>query len=239
MLNGLVYLDPDFALPTTKLGNPVTITASRYATPLPAMILRRVIEIKHARLGVGATTKITQIRFGQEGSNLAGEHREGQLAALQLRCRADKMESPLASSVYQLVKTFRRQEAIKPSKKIIADLSAGDKRQQYLLPSLPKFQYALQCLRAARMKHIQRQISRNVRLYQPVGRIRPSPQKLDPRSRGRDQRVSEIDRGMSAHKNKFRTTSPGIYGGFGHVQTLMPKLSFDKLLPLIQIVTVK
>jgi hypothetical protein len=118
---------PDFTLPPTKLGNPVTIAASRYATPLPAMILRRVIEIKHARLGVGTTTKIAQIRFGQEESNVAGKHREGQFAALQLRCRADQMESPVASSVYHLVKALRGQEAIKPSKKIIADLSAGDK----------------------------------------------------------------------------------------------------------------
>src|ERR1700693_1910964 len=83
---------PDFTLPTTKLGNPVTITASRYATPLPAMILRRVIEIEHARLGVGATTKTVQIRLGQEDSNLVGENREGQFAAVQLRWRAAKME---------------------------------------------------------------------------------------------------------------------------------------------------
>jgi hypothetical protein len=99
------------------------------------------------------------------------------------------MESPLASSVYHLVKTLRRQEAIKPSKKIIADHSTGNKRRQYLLPSLAKFQYALQCLRAASMKHIQRRISRDVRIYQPVGRIRPSPQKLDPGSGGRHGRV--------------------------------------------------
>ena len=66
---------PDFTLPTTKPGNPVMITASRYATPLPAMILRRVIEIEHARFCVGATTKIAQIRLGQEDSNLVGEHR--------------------------------------------------------------------------------------------------------------------------------------------------------------------
>jgi len=68
---------PDCTLPTTELGNPVTITASRYAAPLAAMILRRIIEIEHARLGVGATTKITQIRLDQEDSNLVGENREG------------------------------------------------------------------------------------------------------------------------------------------------------------------
>src|SRR5258708_31449065 len=109
---------PDFTLPTTKLGNPVTITASRYATPLPAMILRRVIEIEHARLGVGATTKIAQIRLGQEDSNLVGENREGQFAALQLRFRADKMESPLPSSVYHLLKTVPHQHPFTPCEKL-------------------------------------------------------------------------------------------------------------------------
>src|SRR5258707_4521057 len=89
------------------------------------------------------------------------------------------------------------------------------------------------------MKHIERGISRDVRLYEPVGHIRPSPQKLDPRSREREQRVSEIDRGMSAHKNKFRTTCPGIFGGVRHTGTVMSKLSFDKLLPLAQRVMVK
>jgi hypothetical protein len=63
------------------------------------MILRRVIEIERARLGVGATTKVAQVRFGQEDSNLVSENREGQFAALQLRRRADEMESPLAGSV--------------------------------------------------------------------------------------------------------------------------------------------
>jgi hypothetical protein len=43
---------PDRTLPTTKLGHPVTITARRFATPPPAMILRRVIEIEHAGRGV-------------------------------------------------------------------------------------------------------------------------------------------------------------------------------------------
>jgi len=33
------------------------------------MILRRVIEIERARLGVGATTKVAQVRFAQEDSN--------------------------------------------------------------------------------------------------------------------------------------------------------------------------
>jgi len=71
-------------LPTTKLRNPVTITASRYATPLAAMIFRRVVEIKGARAGVGATTEIAQIRFGEEESNLAGENGAGEDIPLQL-----------------------------------------------------------------------------------------------------------------------------------------------------------
>jgi hypothetical protein len=71
-------------LPTTKLRNPVPITASRYATPLAAMIFRRVVEIKNARASVGATTEIARIRFGKEKSNLASENCTGEGIPLQL-----------------------------------------------------------------------------------------------------------------------------------------------------------
>ena len=48
------------------------------------MIFRRVVEIKGARAGVGATTEIAQIRFGEEESNLAGENGAGEDIPLQL-----------------------------------------------------------------------------------------------------------------------------------------------------------
>ena len=62
-----------FALPTTKLRHPVTITANRCATPLAAMIFGRVVEIKDAR-AVSATTEIARIGFGKEEGNLASKN---------------------------------------------------------------------------------------------------------------------------------------------------------------------
>ena len=54
-----------FALRTTKLRHPVTITANRCATPLAAMIFGRVVEIKDAR-AVSAATEIARIGLGKE-----------------------------------------------------------------------------------------------------------------------------------------------------------------------------
>jgi hypothetical protein len=62
-----------FALRTTKLRHPVTITANRCATPLAAMIFGRVVEIKDAR-AVSAATEIARIGLGKEEGNLASKN---------------------------------------------------------------------------------------------------------------------------------------------------------------------
>src|SRR5260370_37068633 len=76
-------------------------------------------------------------------------------------------------------------------------------------------------------------------LYEPVGHIRPSPQKLDPRSRESDQRVSEIDRGMSEIGRESWRKRGWISGGARYLKKKMPELSCDKLLPLRQRVMLK
>jgi hypothetical protein len=78
-------LFPGFRLPLTECRYFVPIAAGRDAAPLTSMILCRVVEIEHARGGVGAPMEIAQVRLSQEEGDLASENGESQLFSVKLR----------------------------------------------------------------------------------------------------------------------------------------------------------
>jgi len=56
----------------------MAIAAGSHTAPLTAMIFCRVVEVEHARSGIGALVEIVQVRLNQEVGDLVSQDSQGQ-----------------------------------------------------------------------------------------------------------------------------------------------------------------
>src|SRR5258708_29456548 len=103
---------PDFTLPAPEFCHFVAVGAHRYTAPLPTMIFCGVVEVEHARAGVGATPEVVKVCLGEEESNLASENGERKFVPVQLGRRVDKLTSLLSDPLQRLVKAVHRQQTV-------------------------------------------------------------------------------------------------------------------------------
>ena len=76
---------PAFSGPLAKGGHFMAVAAGGGAAPLTMVVFGSVVEMEHARGGVGTPAKIIGTGPGQKARDLMAEEREGQFRALQLR----------------------------------------------------------------------------------------------------------------------------------------------------------